>query len=115
MKKISKQEALIPLSKIRQRAGEDFLEEVPNELKELVKEYRSLKAKENNYRRYLNAAETGTIQKDIDTGAGFVYEGVEPLSSEEAARFTQIGKAKELQNFFDKELVFKRNLYRTPC
>ena len=112
MGKISKQEALIPLSKFRQRTREDFLEEISDELTELAKEYRTLKVKENNYRRYLNAVQVGTVQKDIEDGAGFAYEGVEPLSSEEAARFIQLEKTRELQNFFDKELDFRRNLYK---
>lgn len=112
MEKISKLDALIPLNKIRQKAREDFLEGVPDGLKELAKEYRTLKVKENSHRRFLNAAKGGIVHKDIEDGAGFAYEGIEPLSSEEAARFVQLEKTKELQDFFDKELDFRRKLYK---
>jgi hypothetical protein len=98
------------LSNVRQRARLEFLDKFPRETRQKALEYKALKAKENDYRRFLNAAHAGLVEHDIKSNAGFAYEGVEPLSSEEAARLTLLEKSRPVQDFLDKELGFRRQL-----
>ncbi len=98
------------LSSVRQRARLEFLDKFPNEIRKNAEEYKFLKAKENDYRRFLNAAHAGLVEHDIGINAGFAYEGVEPLSSEEAARLSLLEKSKPVKYFLDKELDFRRKL-----
>jgi len=54
----------------------------------------------------------GTAHEDIKAGAGFVFEGVEALSTEEEARLMQLERVEEIQGYFAREVAFRRRLCR---
>ena len=112
MVEISRIDKLKPLAEAREKATNDFVGKFPSDLHTLVSEYRQLQLKQNTHRRYVKAVELGTVHEDIKGGAGFVYEGVEALSTEDEARMRQLERVEEIHDYFAKENDFRRKLFK---
>ena len=105
-------ERLKPIHYQRERARQDFLNRFPQGLLGKVGQFRSLQIKANQHRRFMKASEMGTLESDIKYSAGFAYEGVEALSSEEAAMLKGLENSREIREYLAKEADFRRDWFR---
>lgn len=105
-------ERLKPIHYQRERARQDFLNQFPEGLLGKVGQLRSLQMKANKHRRFAKAAELGTLESDIKCSAGFAYEGVEALSSEETALIKGLENSREIWEYLAKEANFRRNWFK---
>jgi len=112
MTEISRSERLAYLLPSRQAATGKFLSKFPKDVLDKVSDYRSLKMKENAYRRFLKAREFGTLKQDIEENAGFAYEQTEALSDQELARISSLEKSRALMKYLREEASFRRALFK---